>query len=306
VDEVGYLTYGPDAANVLFHVVNDRHLRKRPIIFTANKSPLTAWGDVLHDHDLAEAIVDRTLARGRLLVLDGPSHRTLDSKALQAHPTPDKISGNPRTTFPEPPSYPYVFHHNGTYYMVPETGEAQEVRLYRAAAFPYEWQFERAILAGEHLDPSILHFGGRWWLFSQRARQELALHYADDLKGPWIEHPQSPLVRGSVGTSRPGGRIPESGGRLIRFAQDGEVTHGRRVRAFVIEELTTLLYRERELPESPVLNASGSGWNADGMHHLDALEVAHGVWITAVDGKRIGKHFSWRVAARRIAGFFAV
>jgi DNA replication protein DnaC len=25
IDEVGYLTYGPDAANVLFHVVNDRH-----------------------------------------------------------------------------------------------------------------------------------------------------------------------------------------------------------------------------------------------------------------------------------------
>jgi DNA replication protein DnaC len=25
VDEVGYLTYGTDAANMLFHVVNDRH-----------------------------------------------------------------------------------------------------------------------------------------------------------------------------------------------------------------------------------------------------------------------------------------
>ena len=28
IDEVGYLTYGSDAANVLFHVVNQRHLRK--------------------------------------------------------------------------------------------------------------------------------------------------------------------------------------------------------------------------------------------------------------------------------------
>jgi len=37
IDEVGYLTYGPDAANVMFHVVNDRHLRKRPMIFTTNK-----------------------------------------------------------------------------------------------------------------------------------------------------------------------------------------------------------------------------------------------------------------------------
>ena len=61
VDEVGYLSYGPDAANVLFHVVNERHLRRRPMLFTTNKPPLTAWGDVLHDHDLAEAIVDRVL-----------------------------------------------------------------------------------------------------------------------------------------------------------------------------------------------------------------------------------------------------
>jgi len=44
VDEVGYLTYGPDAANVLFHVVNNRHLRRRPMIFTTNK-PLSEWGE---------------------------------------------------------------------------------------------------------------------------------------------------------------------------------------------------------------------------------------------------------------------
>ena len=71
IDEVGYLNYGPDAANVLFHVVNDRHILKRPIIFTTNKSPFSDWGEVLHDRDLAEAIVDRILERGRLIILDG-------------------------------------------------------------------------------------------------------------------------------------------------------------------------------------------------------------------------------------------
>ena len=76
IDEVGYLSYGPDAANVLFHVINDRHLHRRPVIFTTNKSPLTTWGEVLHDHDLAEAIVDRVLEKGRLIVVDGPSYRT--------------------------------------------------------------------------------------------------------------------------------------------------------------------------------------------------------------------------------------
>ena len=46
-----------------------------PWIFTSNKHP-DDWGAVLHDDDLAAAIVDRVLERGRLLHLDGPSMRT--------------------------------------------------------------------------------------------------------------------------------------------------------------------------------------------------------------------------------------
>ena len=41
VDKVGYLTYGTDAANTLFHVVNERHRRKWAMIFTMNK-PVSA------------------------------------------------------------------------------------------------------------------------------------------------------------------------------------------------------------------------------------------------------------------------
>jgi DNA replication protein DnaC len=97
VDEVGYLSYGTDAANMLFHVVNERHLRGRSMIFTTNKH-LTQWGGVLHDEDLAAAIVDRILERGRLHHLDGPSMRTrhlaLDKPAPSAlPPEPDRVSG---------------------------------------------------------------------------------------------------------------------------------------------------------------------------------------------------------------------
>jgi DNA replication protein DnaC len=105
VDEVGYLTYGDDAANVLFHVVNDRHLRRRPMIFTTNKAPFTQWGEVLHDRDLADAIVDRTLERGQLVVLDGPSYRTRHLPPevnLDTSSEPATISGIDRPEFPEP------------------------------------------------------------------------------------------------------------------------------------------------------------------------------------------------------------
>jgi len=59
------------------------------MLFTTNKS-LDAWGRVLHDPDLAAAIVDRILERGRILRLDGPSLRTkhldLDAPAPLRHP----------------------------------------------------------------------------------------------------------------------------------------------------------------------------------------------------------------------------
>ena len=105
--EVGYLTYGPDAANVLYHVVNDRYLRKRPMLFTTNKT-LREWGRVLHDDDLARAIVDCALERGRLITLDGPSQRTrhpeidpFEDPELQ----PARISGKRRPGFPEPTGF---------------------------------------------------------------------------------------------------------------------------------------------------------------------------------------------------------
>src|SRR5262249_16485692 len=104
IDEVGYLTYGPDAANVLFHVVNDRHLRKRPMIFTTNK-PLSEWGKVLHDEDLAAAILDRVLERGRFLHLDGPSGRTRHLNLEHALPENSeqlRLSGINGSEFPEP------------------------------------------------------------------------------------------------------------------------------------------------------------------------------------------------------------
>ena len=107
IDEVGYLSYGADAANVLFHVVNDRHLRRRSMIFTTNKE-LREWGRVLHDDDLADAITDRVLERGRHVKFDGPSIRTKHLAVEERAPVEvseklaRRISGIHPAEFPEP------------------------------------------------------------------------------------------------------------------------------------------------------------------------------------------------------------
>ena len=74
IDELGYLTYGPDAANSLFHVVDQRYLKRKPVLITSNKEP-DAWGTVLHDDDLANAIVDRLQENGEVIRLKGKSYR---------------------------------------------------------------------------------------------------------------------------------------------------------------------------------------------------------------------------------------
>ena len=66
-------------------------------MFTTNK-PVEDWGRVLHDADLAEAILDRVLERGRILQLKGPSYRTRHIQVEQRA----KVSGKGVPEFPEP------------------------------------------------------------------------------------------------------------------------------------------------------------------------------------------------------------
>ena len=140
VDEVGYLAYGDDAANVLYHVVNDRHIKRRAMVFTTNKNP-KRWGAALHDDDLAEAIVDRILERGRLLRLDGPSVRTkhlpVDELAGDDQNTEasSKVSGIAAAKFPEP-TYALAPAIRATRYALAPAPAPSSVRLKPAIAEP--------------------------------------------------------------------------------------------------------------------------------------------------------------------------
>ena len=40
----------------------------------------------------------------------------------------------------------------------------------------------------------------------------------------------------------------------------------------------------KKVGEQPLLAGSGAGWNAGGMHHIDARPQPEGGWIAAVDG----------------------
>jgi hypothetical protein len=184
-------------------------------------------------------------------------------------------------------SYPYVFSWEGEHYLIPESNADFSIRLYKATNFPTQWEFVGTLLKGfNFVDPSIFRFGGKWWLFfSLQSNDILYLYYADDLMGPWIHHPKSPLLKKNPDISRPGGRVLVLDNKVFRFAQDDYPTYGNQLNVFEITELNSLSYKEKPLDENPLLQGSGTGWNADGMHHIDVQSLDDKRWLAVVDGQ---------------------
>lgn len=186
-------------------------------------------------------------------------------------------------------SYPFVFEEEGRVYMVPESHEARQVRLYVADPFPRRWRLVRTLVSGTPLsDPTLVRHGGKLWLFAGHlGDRALDLYVADRLDAPFRPHPGNPVVRDDPHGARPAGRPFVFEGRLFRPGQDDSPRYGRAVRAYEVLELTPERYREAPQPRL-LAGPSGRGWNARGMHTVDAAEVAPGRWVAAVDGQRPG------------------
>jgi hypothetical protein len=186
-------------------------------------------------------------------------------------------------------SYPYVFKFKNEYYMIPESYQANSIRLYKAVNFPTQWKLVKTLLDGsDYVDASIFNFHDKWWIFTTSPKGNiLHLYYADDVMGDWIKHPQSPLLEENLNISRPGGRVVVCDGKIVRYTQDVEGFYGNQVRAYEITNLTTTNYEEKAIGDNPIIKASGYGWNKIGMHTIDPHQLNDGKWIACVDGYQI-------------------
>lgn len=182
-------------------------------------------------------------------------------------------------------SYPQVFAHDGSWYMIPESHQAGAVRLYRANRFPDRWVHLLTLVRGPHKDPTLLRHAGRWWLFTCTGQNEqMHIYYADRLTGPWAPHAQNPVIDGDRTRARCGGPFRTLNGKTVRMAQDCLDRYGHRLLGFEILELSPDRYAERPLPENPLLEPDGTGWNAFRMHQLDLHQTPNGTWIGFTDG----------------------
>jgi DNA replication protein DnaC len=86
VDEVGYIPFDPEAANLMFSLVSARYERASMIV-TSNK-PFSGWGEIFGDEVVAAAMIDRLVHHAEILALKGDSYRLRD-KDLGAPPARD-------------------------------------------------------------------------------------------------------------------------------------------------------------------------------------------------------------------------
>ena len=170
-------------------------------------------------------------------------------------------------------SFPFVFFHQGEYFMVPESWMAQGIRLYRATKFPLEWQFVRELVSGfGFVDTSPLLYEGRWYLWTAYTRQEIELYVSDTadlLNATFSRHPMSPIYRLDEARRRPAGRpILHPDGLITRFVQDGCEAYGHHVRIMRVFELSPTVYREAEVGQ--ILPRRDVHYLSQRVHHLDA------------------------------------
>ena len=184
--------------------------------------------------------------------------------------------GSPRVVLQEPwhLSFPFLFQHEGAWFMVPEAADSGQVRLYRAVEFPDRWEPHATLL--EHtamVDPCLIHHEDRWYLFGTviepglATDEELHLFSASALTGPFLPHPRSPLVT-DVTCARMAGAIWRAGGALYRPAQICAPTYGHGITMRRIERLTPEEYEEAPATELGTVGSVG----VVGLHTYNALE----------------------------------
>ncbi|RWF66561.1 hypothetical protein EN833_04905 [Mesorhizobium sp. M4B.F.Ca.ET.190.01.1.1] len=188
----------------------------------------------------------------------------------------DGTAGAPRIVVEEPHhlSYPFVFEQDGQIWMIPESGAARNVSLYRAVEFPYRWTREACLMEGiEGYDTTPLcHEGGFWFFVSPRlwrstAWDTLSLYHAESLAGSWTPHAANPIVI-DAGLSRPAGAVIRHGGRAMRPVQDCARGYGGAVTFCQIDALGA-----SEFAQTPVGRIWSGAFGCHTYNRRSGLEV---------------------------------
>jgi hypothetical protein len=172
--------------------------------------------------------------------------------------------------------------------MVPESGTARTIDLYRATDFPGRWIKEATLVSDVTAsDATLLEINGAWWMLATvqdgGGAYSDALHIwsASTLLGPWLPHKRNPVMI-DIASARPAGRIISRHGKLIRPVQDCRQGYGS---ALGLAEITRLDAERYEQRVDTILRP-GPLWPGKRLHTLNRAGS-----LECIDGSARARRF---------------
>jgi hypothetical protein len=124
-------------------------------------------------------------------------------------------------------SFPFVFEESGEIFMLPETHNANDIRLYRCVEFPNRWELDTQLLAGvSAADTMLIKRHDKWFMltnmnqfFSDDHWSQLHVFWSDDLRSSdWKPLSLLPIVN-SPRIGRNAGLMAGKNGDWFRVRQ---------------------------------------------------------------------------------------
>jgi hypothetical protein len=192
-------------------------------------------------------------------------------------------------------SFPFVFQRQGSYYMIPETNELNEVAIYKCEEFPLSWRKKVVLLKGKFVDSSVVEYNGVYYLFTThkilevgKSNYHLEVYFSDDLFGNYIKHPMSPIQKGKK-YGRLGGSLVKNGNNLYRFSQDCEEFYGSELHRFKISKLTREEIVESIYAEKYI--STNYGLKLGGHHYSCMIQSKNNSFWEAIDVNNEDNYF---------------
>mgnify|MGYP003981988039 CR=1 FL=1 len=77
-------------------------------------------------------------------------------------------------------SFPFVFEDNGRIYMVPETHESNQIRLYECEEFPLKWKFKKTLINNvSAADSMLIKQGDTWFMLTNICSAKIDDHQSE-------------------------------------------------------------------------------------------------------------------------------
>lgn len=137
-------------------------------------------------------------------------------------------------------SFPFLIEDNEEIYMIPETGQANCIEIYKATEFPDKWVRVKTLIENVCAGDSVIYKrdDGYYLFTTTEGDHKPVIYHARSLLGEYTKVWSSEIMN-----SRPAGNIFELNGKLYKPVQDGTDGYGQ---AVLIKEFSFFPYNEKE------------------------------------------------------------